>query len=151
MTHPAFDTKFEQAQIEAFLAQSLNARLATAVPRRDEPAYAKPHNVPVWFLWDGEALWISAFQSTRKLKEVLRNPYVSILIDVEQAYQGVTAILFEGKAEVILESEIVQDMSTRIYTKYMGEEGVKAAAPQSWIIDPENAIIRLCAQKVFTW
>ena len=36
-------------------------------------------------------------------------------------------------------------------TRYMGEEGVKAEAPQSWIVDPENAIIRLTPARIYTW
>ena len=143
--------KLTKSQLDSFLAQPLLARLATAVPARDDPSQIQPHNTPVWFLWDGCALWISAFQSTRKLKEVKRNPYIAVLIDVMEAVDGVQAVLMEGKAELILEPAVVQDMSRRIYTLYMGEEGVKAEAPQSWIVDPENAIIRLQNTKIWTW
>ena len=31
------------------------------------------HVVPVWFGWDGESIYISAFRSTRKVKELIRN------------------------------------------------------------------------------
>ena len=47
------------AEIDAFLAEAILARLATANPKT-----CQPHAVPVWFLWDGESAWISAFTST---------------------------------------------------------------------------------------
>ena len=151
MTQEQMIGKFTKAQIDTFLSKPILARLATAVPSKQDPTNVQPHNVPVWYIWDGEAVWISAFQSTRKAKEAKRNPFIAVLVDVAQAVQGLSAVLLEGRCEVILEPEIVQDMSRRIYTHYMGEEGVKEVAPQSWIIDPENALIKLVPQKIFTW
>lgn len=143
--------KLTKPQVDAFLEQPILARLATAVPSKDDPGQFQPHNVPVWFYWDGESLYISAFQSTRKLKEARRNPYIAVLIDTAEAVDGVTAVLFEGKSDLILEPETMAEMSRIIYTRYMGEEGVKDPAPQSWIVDPENAIIRLTPNRLLTW
>ena len=143
--------KLTLEQIADFLSHPLLARIATAVPSRADPAQFQPHVVPVWFEWDGESLWISAFQSTRKVKEVKRNPYVSILIDINKPIDGMQAILLEGKSELVLDPAVVQDKSRRIYTHYMGEEGVKAEAPQSWIVDPENSIIKLTPRHIYTW
>ncbi len=151
MTEKIITGKLNEAQLNAFLQNVLLARLATAVPSKENASHFQPHNVPVWYFWDGQSLFISAFQSTRKLKEVRRNPYISVLIDVMDAIDGATAVLLEGKSELILEPETVQEMSRIIYTRYMGEEGVKAEAPQSWIIDPENAIIRLTPARIYTW
>jgi hypothetical protein len=57
----------------------------------------------------------------------------------------------EGQCEWILEPGIVQEMSRRIYTLYMGEDGVQAEDPQSWIVDPENSIIKLTPSRIYTW
>jgi nitroimidazol reductase NimA-like FMN-containing flavoprotein (pyridoxamine 5'-phosphate oxidase superfamily) len=143
--------KLSKTQVDEFLKHPLMARLSTAVPSRENPKLFQPHNVPVWFHWDGQNLFISAFQSTRKVKEVKRNAYIAVLIDVPEAIDGATAVLMEGKCELVLDPGTVQEMSRIIYTKYMGEEGVKDAAPQSWIVDPENSIIKLTPKKLFTW
>jgi general stress protein 26 len=107
--------------------------------------------VPVWYLWDGQSLYISVFQSTRKSKEVKRNPYIAVIVDVADAIDGATAVLLEGKSEVIVDREFVQEMSRKIYTHYMGEQGVLAPDPQSWIADPENSIIKLVPSRIYTW
>ena len=150
MTEEARYGKLTKAQLDAFLAQPVLARLGTAAPAKEEPAAVQPHVTPVWFAWDGENLYISAFSSTRKVREVRNNPYISVLIDLADAVDGVTAVLMEGKCEWIREAAFVQEMSRRIYTHYMGE-GVNAADPQSWIVDPENSIIKLTPQKIYTW
>jgi hypothetical protein len=62
------------------------------------------------------------------------------------------AVLFEGEVEVVTSPrQLVEEMSTFIYLRYLGEEGVKATDPQSWIHDPENLVVRLTPQRVFTW
>lgn len=146
-----FVTKHTREQIEAFLAHPHLARLATAVPAPGDKGHFQPHNVPVWFLWDGEAVYISAFESTRKLKEARRNPYIAVLIDLPEAVEGVTAVLMEGKCQLVRDPGEVQARSRAIYTRYMGEQGVLEEAPQSWIVDPENTIIRLVPAKIYTW
>lgn len=151
MTNEAMIGKHPKAQVEAFLSHDMLARLATAVPSKEDPTCAQPHNTPVWFLWEEGTLYISAFDSTRKVKEVARNPYIAVLIDNGEAVEGMTAVLMEGRCELSKEPLFVQDMSRRIYTKYMGEQGVLDAAPQSWIIDPENSIICLRPARIYTW
>ncbi len=137
----------KEEQIREFLQEPLLARLGTA-----NPDVCQPHVTPVWFLWDGESVWISAFNSTRKVKELVRNPLCSILIDDATRDGKTRAVLFEGKAELITEPrERVAEMSEKIYLRYLGPEGVKAPDPQSWIKDPENTIVKLTPQKTFSW
>ncbi len=143
--------KLTQTQLDDFLSRPILARLATAAPSKEDPCLYQPHNTPVWFHWDGTSLYISAFTSTRKVKEVRHNPFIAVLVDVEEAIDGVSAVLMEGHCEWIQEVDIVQEMSRRIYTHYMGEEGVQAKDPQSWIVDPENSIIKLTPARVYTW
>ncbi len=133
---------------QALLAEPVLARLATANPKT-----LQPHVVPVWFLWDGSSLWISAFVSTRKVKDLLKNPRCAVLIEPAQP-QGspLQAVLLEGAAELIAEpASLVTEMSERIYAKYMGSEGVLAPEPQSWKQDPENRLVRLTPERRMTW
>ena len=138
----------KEQHMEKLLAEPVLARLATA-----NPATLQPHVVPVWFLWDGSSLWISAFVSTRKVKDLLKNPRCAVLIEPAQAKDSpLQAVLMEGSAELIQEpGTLVAEMSERIYAKYMGPEGVLAAEPQSWKSDPENRLVKLTPQRQFAW
>jgi nitroimidazol reductase NimA-like FMN-containing flavoprotein (pyridoxamine 5'-phosphate oxidase superfamily) len=133
---------------EELLAQPVLARIATA-----NLETGQPHVVPLWYLWDGASIWISGFRSTRKFRELLANPRCAVLVEpaVPKASK-IQAVLFEGEAEVLTTPrQLVEEMSMRIYLRYLGEEGVKAADPQSWIHDPENLVVRLTPQRVYTW
>lgn len=132
--------------IEALLDQPVLARLATSNGKTGQP-----HVVPVWFLWDGVSLWISAFSSTRKVRDLLSNPKCALLIEPKEP-AGLEAVLFEGDADVIDQPRhLVCDMSVRIYARYMGKEGAQAPEPQSWAIDRENRLIRLTTRNIYTW
>ncbi len=128
------------------LGEPVLARLATANAKT-----LQPHVVPVWFLWDGVSLWISAFSSTRKIKDLATNVKCAILIEPAQP-GSLEAVLFEGRADVIDQPRgLVCDMSVRIYARYMGEEGAREPEPQSWAVDPENRLIRLTPTNVYVW
>lgn len=135
------------SEIDDFLNQPLLARLATV-----NPETLQPHVVPVWYGWDGKSLWMSAFRSTRKVKELMDNPRCSIVIDLDEADGGIRAVLMEGMAELVTEPQkLVEENTTWVYTRYLGPEGVLDSEPQSWIKDPENLLIKLTPEMVKTW
>jgi hypothetical protein len=112
----------------------------------------QPHVVPVWFEWDGENLWISSFSSTRKNRDLARNPYAAAVID--EAPSGVEnwAVIFEGPVELVTEpKDFLYQKTEAIYRRYLGAEGVLASDPQSWIRDPENTLIKLTPTKTRSW
>ena len=134
-------------KVDTFLAAPLLARFATA-----SPDTLQPHVVPVWYEWDGETLWISSYESTRKIGELRDNPRCAVVMDVAESVGGVSAVLFEGMAELVTEPrDFVRDMAIRIYTRYMGPEGVLPPEPQEWANSPENLIIKVTPGFVKVW
>lgn len=132
--------------IDEFLSAPLIARMATA------DAAGHPHVVPVWFGWEEGSLWISSFANTRKMGELNNNPWLSVVIDVAEEDGTNKAVVFEGKCELITEPRsLVEQKSTWIYTRYLGEKGVLREEPQSWIRDPLNTIIKLTPEDTFVW
>jgi hypothetical protein len=108
--------------------------------------------VPVWFMWDGEFVWISSFVSTRKIRELKHNPRGAVLIESKQDENKLTAVLLEGTVELVMEPrELVSEVANCIYIRYLGLEGVKEPEPQSWLYDPENLLIKLTPTRVISW
>jgi nitroimidazol reductase NimA-like FMN-containing flavoprotein (pyridoxamine 5'-phosphate oxidase superfamily) len=133
-----------KAQIDAVLAQAVTASLATANPKT-----LQPHVVPVWFWWDGERIWISAFSSTRKLKELRLNRRCSILVEPLQGSSPLQGVLLEGTADLLAEDRgEVARLSEVIYKRYMTPEELAAPEPQFWMVDPENTIVCLRPEKL---
>ena len=136
----------KKAFIDSFLEGAHIARLATS----DREGH--PHVVPVWYAWDGESIWISSYSSTRKINNLEENKDVSVVIDVTGGEGETKAVLFEGKAVLVKEPrDLLRDKFYRIYKRYLGEIGVLEKSPQEWIEDPQNLLIYLKPEKVFTW
>lgn len=139
--------KSKQELIDELLGMPILARLATTNAKT-----LQPHVVPLWFLWDGSSAWISSFVSTRKIKDLQSNPRAALLVEPKQEGFKLQAVLLEGKAEVIAEPrDFVTSQSLKIYSHYLGPQGVQAADPQSWAVDPENRLIKLNPRRVIAW
>jgi nitroimidazol reductase NimA-like FMN-containing flavoprotein (pyridoxamine 5'-phosphate oxidase superfamily) len=136
-----------KALIEAVLSEAVLARLATTDPRT-----LQPHVVPVWFMWDGECVWISSFVSTRKIRELKINPRGAVLIESKQEGGKLTAVLLEGTVELVTTPrETVSEVASRIYIRYLGQDGLMEPEPQSWLTDPENLLIKLTPTRIISW
>jgi general stress protein 26 len=133
--------------IESVLAEAVLARLATTNPKT-----MQPHVVPVWFMWDGEYVWISSFVSTRKIQELKHNPRGAVLIESRQEGGKLQAVLLEGTVELVTQPrQLVSEIASRIYIRYLGPEGIKDPEPQSWLNDPENLLIKLIPERIISW
>ncbi len=136
-----------KALIESVLTETVLARLATTNPKT-----MQPHVVPVWFAWDGESVWISSFISTRKIRELTNNPRGAILIESKQEGGKLQAVLLEGTVDLVTQPrQLVSEIASRIYIRYLGPEGVKDPEPQSWLNDPENLLIKLTPKRIISW
>lgn len=137
-------TPERKAQIDAVLSQTVTVKLATANPKT-----LQPHVVPVWFWWDGERIWISAFSSTRKVKQLQLNRRCSILVEPQAGTSALQGVLLEGAADLLTEDRgEVARLAEVIYARYMTPEELAAPEPQSWLVDPENTIVCLTPEKL---
>jgi hypothetical protein len=59
-------------------------------------------------------------------------------------------VILEGQAELLDDRQFVLETATRIYTKYLGAEGVQAPTPQR-MIHNEHVIIKLTPAHILTW
>ncbi len=133
--------------IESVLAEPVLARLATTNPKT-----MQPHVVPVWFMWDGQCVWISSFVSTRKIRELQVNPRGAALIESKQEGSKLQAVLLEGTVELVTQPrEQVKEIASRIYIRYLGEAGLNDPEPQSWLSDPENLLVKLTPTRIISW
>ena len=133
-------------QVAEFLSRKLLGRLATS------SSDGQPHVVPVWFLLENNALWISSYKSTRKVIDIHSNPKCAIVVDLENADSGLTAVAIEGNAEIFGQTlDNFKERVLRIYTKYLGLDDVNNNVPQSWLNSPENVLIKLTITRVKAW
>jgi nitroimidazol reductase NimA-like FMN-containing flavoprotein (pyridoxamine 5'-phosphate oxidase superfamily) len=138
-------TSEKQAKAETLLSQAILGRLATS--RNNQP-----HVIPIWFLWEDGAAWISSYDSTRKVRELSLNPKCALVVDVQDPEGTIAGVLMEGNAELVRDPrDEVEARIERVYVKYLGTEGVLARDPQEWLNSPENLLIKLVPEKMFVW
>mgnify|MGYP001024413705 CR=1 FL=1 len=104
-----------QVEIEAFLQAPRHAVVGT------NPVDGPPQLSPVWYLWDGERLYISITTNTVKHHHLKRDPRISVCID--GCYPDFRTVIIYGTAEVIGSGEPLQEeMRWRIIRRYYKSE-----------------------------
>ena len=79
------------AELDAFLGEQRTCRLATTGP-------GGPHVAPLWFVWDGQALWVSSLTRSQRWANVARDPRVAVVIDDGHHYHELRGVEIEGEA-----------------------------------------------------
>lgn len=123
-------------QQRTFLDQPLNAIVATV--RGD----GLPSQSVVWFLRDGDELWMSVRPDSVKARHLQRDPRLSILV---LGTDGGAYLRLEGTARP--DGEVSDAMRRQLIGKYIGPE--RAAA---WMVGhplpSPNACIRIAPDRV---
>jgi PPOX class probable F420-dependent enzyme len=95
-------------QQHALLNRSRNGVLATVGPD------GSPHAGPVWYLWDGAEIRISTPRTTRKVKDIERDPRVAFCVDDQVAGEYLTLY---GRATIVAD-EHVTELTRPLLLKY---------------------------------
>ncbi len=64
----------------------------------------RPYTVPVWFLWDGNAVLIFSQPRIQKIRNLRKNARVTLALD--DTKQGEDVVIVEGSAELLDDPEI---------------------------------------------
>ena len=81
-------------ELSSFLGEQHTCRFATTGPDG-------PHVAPVWFVWDGQALWVYSLTRSQRWANVSRDPRVAIVVDDGHHYHELHGVEIEGQATVV--------------------------------------------------
>jgi PPOX class probable F420-dependent enzyme len=108
-------------------------------------ANGRPHSVPVWFWWDGDAILIYSEPGTRKVRDLRQNP--SVVLALETRDDGEEVAFFEGKAELLAEPTSVMmppaygEKYARLFPR-IGSTPEKMKATHSQVIRVRSARVK---------
>lgn len=137
-------TTLSRAEIDLFLAGPLIARIATVRPD------GRPHIAPMWFWWDGTSMYMETPPDSVKANNLRANPACAITVDITEGGLRFKSVILEGRAELLDDPAYARDMARRIYTRYLGEEGVRSPTPAGMINNP-HVIIKLTPARMLTY
>jgi nitroimidazol reductase NimA-like FMN-containing flavoprotein (pyridoxamine 5'-phosphate oxidase superfamily) len=112
------------------------------------------HLTPLWYVWDGSRFFHTLGASRRHLKNMRRNPNVTICVDVdprltEGLAAGTRSVVCFGVAkltELEEDEELVRQITDRVMERYIGPDRalysdavwaeprtIATVTPQSWL------------------
>jgi PPOX class probable F420-dependent enzyme len=119
-----------------FLSRPLSAIAATL----DE--HGRPSQSVVWFMVDGDTIWLSTRPTSAKVRHLRRDPAMSLLVI---APDGASYVRVEGRATV--DEEVDPDARLALISRYVGPD----AAP-GWVdahpLPSPNTLVRLRPDRV---
>ncbi len=114
----------DDAQIEEIMTSTWNCRIATIGPR------TRINLTPMWFGWAGGRIYI--YGRGQKVANLRRNPECSIIVDRNEKFPELQAVMLQGKATVLEDAaaeaadEHLDEARAQMGRKYNGGHGQPA-------------------------
>jgi len=131
------------ADLDAFLRAEQTCRVATVAPD------GRPHNSPLWFVWDGSCLWLNSIVKSQRWVNIERNPHVSVVVDAGATFAELRGVEMIGSVEQVGEvpRSATFDENLAEPERLFGDK----YASGSFHADGRHAWLRLAPDKVVTW
>ena len=150
-------------ELTSFLDEQRTCRFATTGPDG-------PHVAPVWFVWDGQALWVYSLTRSQRWANLARDPRVAVVVDDGHHYHELHGVEIEGEATVVGPVPRAGDEDPRppelaeperlMAAKYFGPASLAASgggaslaadgAP-GMVHDGRHAWLRITPDKIVSW
>lgn len=130
-------------ELDEFLLEQRMCRLGSV------GADGGPHVSPLWFVWDGGALWLHSVVKSQRWTNLLRDPRVSVAVDAGDGYFELRGVEIIGRVEVV--GEVPRGDSPD--PDLAGPErqwGAKYGGG-TFVSDGKHAWLRLVPEKVVSW
>ena len=133
------------AEVDAFLAAERTCRVATA------GADGRPHVAPLWFVWDGAALWLSSLVRSQRWTDLSRDPRVAVVVDTGEQYDVLRGVEITGTATPV---GPVPREPTGPVPELAGPERLfarKYAGIDEFTPDGRHGWLRVTPEKIVSW
>lgn len=132
------------AELDAFLAEQRTCRVATV------STDGRPHVGALWFVWDGDALWLYSITRSRRWAQLRADPRVAVVVDDGVEYGELRGVELSGTAAFMGEAPRI------------GEEHPELVAPERLFArkyfdmetmphDGRHAWLRLTPDAIASW
>ncbi|WP_214365069.1 pyridoxamine 5'-phosphate oxidase family protein [Pseudonocardia sp. H11422] len=129
-------------EVDAFLAEQRTCRVATNGTNG-------PHATPLWYAWDGSALWLTSLSRSQRWTDLQRDPRIAVVVDAGEQYAELRGVELRGSVEVVGE------------VPRTGEPNDELAGPEQLFADRytgghvfhdgKHAWLRLRPEKITSW
>jgi hypothetical protein len=113
-----------EPEVGAFLTEERTVTCATVGPR------GWPHLMPLWYvlraspaMQPGPRLWAWTYGVSQKVRNLERDPRVTLQIEAGELYQELRGVMFECEAVIHRDFEVVRALGLEIFTRYASPRG----------------------------
>jgi nitroimidazol reductase NimA-like FMN-containing flavoprotein (pyridoxamine 5'-phosphate oxidase superfamily) len=112
--------------------------------------------MPMWFGVEADgSVVMTTFTKSQKIRNIERDPRVSLLVEDGEAYNELRGVVIYGKAELVREQEAKLDILAKVSAKSAGGAG-NAPDPGAlrkalMVTVPKRTGIRIRREKVVSW
>ncbi|MFJ6655557.1 pyridoxamine 5'-phosphate oxidase family protein [Streptomyces sp. NPDC091377] len=85
-------------ELDEFLTEERTCRVATVA------ADGTPHITPLWFVWDGTALWLYSLTRSKRWAELRRDGRIAVMVDAGHGYGELRGAELTGTVEFVGEA-----------------------------------------------
>ena len=137
--------RMNDEEIRSFLDQSLTISISSI--GRD----GVPHPIPMWYaVEDNGAIVMSTYTKSQKIRNLRRDPRVSLLVEDGTAYAELRGVLMYGVAELVTDVEPVADILMAVSSRQGGAE-LGDLRPQMRQSAEKRTAIRVRPDKIVSW
>lgn len=132
------------SEVDDFLAAERTCRVASA------GADGRPHVTPLWFAWDGGALWLTSLVRSQRWTDLARDPRVAVVIDTGELYGELRGVEISGRAEPV--GDIPRGAGD--HPELAGPErrfARKYAGVDEYVPDGRHGWLRIVPEKLVSW
>lgn len=135
-------------EVREFLAASRTMILTTIGPD------GVPDPVGMWFLLDGDDIWMRTYAKSQKVANLRRDPRVAVLVEEGDRYAELRGVQISGRVELDDDLDRICDIAAGLLVKYEGlseqdvpavREAYRASAAA------KQVAIRLVPERVVSW
>jgi PPOX class probable F420-dependent enzyme len=131
-------------EIRKFVAESHTIILCTKSPN------GFPHAMPMWFRVDDEGtIRITTYSKSQKVRNLERDPRVTLLVESGEAYEELKGVVLYGRAELIRDQERVID--TLIEANKLGDRADPKVRDMMRNNAAKRVLIEIKPEKVVSW
>ncbi|MEE8167792.1 MAG: pyridoxamine 5'-phosphate oxidase family protein [Candidatus Hydrothermarchaeales archaeon] len=138
------DAGMNHEEVEGFIHRQRLIRLGTA------DRNGNPHVSVLWYVYDGNSIYFSSNEDTKKIRNIKENPSVSILIDSGEELFKVKGVLIKSKAEIEVDLDRIKNVKNLYIEKYF-ESPEDPAFKELEYYMRSQVFVKLSIDKVASW
>ncbi len=77
-----------------------------------------PHSMPMWFVVRDGEIWIWTYGSSQKVRNLERDPRVTLLVEAGETYGELRGVMIEAEAEIERDTEKVLALGLELGARY---------------------------------